>query len=119
MVNSMKKLLVITILFAIVLILNQFNVNAMIKTKKCQKELTLNNINLSNIKDYLNSIDKRIMKLCVSDYCDYYKYDNQNESLNSFVKSYYKYLKSSYDEETAISKINQNFVFTKLVINDC
>ncbi len=114
----MKKVILIIILFAIVLIVNQYNVNAMIKTKKCQKELTLKNININNLNDYLKSVDNKIIKLCTKNYCDYFKYDNKENSVNTFLESYYNYLLTNYNEDVAISN-TKNIIFTKLIVNTC
>lgn len=119
MVISVRKILLIILLLALIFILNQYNVDAMIKNYKCQKEISLKDINLNNIKEYLKSVDKTIIKLCIDEYCGFYKYKNKDQSLTSYLNNYYIYLNDNFDEEVAANQLNRNIYFTKMIVYEC
>lgn len=111
----MKKFLILPII-CMFFILNVKAINS--NKNSCLFDMPVN-INTNNFLEYVEKVQKDIIKLCSDDFCSHIKSKNMAKSLDIFTKEYYAHLKENVDEETAISLYLKGFRINLITIDNC
>ncbi len=112
----MKKNIGLIAFFIILLVsLNFDSTNGLEKNA-----ISFTNLNSNDFVSFVNekAIANRISQICTTDFCEYVKGKNIEESLEIFKKNYEKFLQNNGYIDTARTTILKGFPITKVLVLD-